>query len=182
LLHAAKLARSIAGWATTRLGARLGANPATASTLLPAWNLDRFFGTKNGFLEGQRDIDVEVSTPLSTPTAGGSRITKKGLEDFVEAKAPEVGVASVGPSKPRLALMAILVVLATTLLIAQDFVGFVNLFKFCFGIRTCVSIRVQLESKFTKGTADFVLGRVSVYSQNFIVIALCRHYCSSIRV
>ena len=107
----------------------------------------------------------------------GPRLTKEVFENVVEDIAESTLAAEIESlGALRSAGVAECIVPATFVRIADDLVGFVQLFEFSsadFSVRGGMQVRVMLASEFSEGFLTFVVGRVPFDTEGFVIIAFC---------
>src|SRR5579884_387839 len=157
-------------------GSRPGAAAFAFRTDLPPWNLELGFLPVDRFFEGQLQIVLEIRSAFGSrpPARAAEEIFENVVEDVAEAAAAEVEALESAGTLLR-AGMAEHVVTPAFLLVAEDFVGFVDLFEsfFCgfFLLFGGLEIGMVLARQPAVGLLDVLLGSVSIDSERLVIIA-----------
>ena len=73
--------------------------------------------------------------------------------------------------------VAITIVGRPFLFVHEDVIGFTELFEFLFGVRVFgILVGVEFDRKLAVGALDLVAASIPFDAQDFVVIALSRHY------
>jgi hypothetical protein len=141
-------------------------------------DLDLFFGSEYGFLEGQGHVEEKViagtggrsgaGTPSSAKAKGEEILENipERAEDIIEASNP----AEPGTSQP---FMTISVINPTLLGVPQNFIGLGSFLELLLRLLVSwIAIRVVLESELAIGLLYLLLTRLPGNTQDLVIIPL----------
>ena len=158
------------------LGPGLRARPATGCAFLHGRNAHSCLGTAGRVFERNFKVVSQVGAAIHVGSAApaGPSASEYVAKDVTKriGETTESSCAAAHCSRLIYARMSVLVVGASFLRIGDNLVGFLSLLElfFCSGI-VRISIRMVLHRQLAIGFLDFVVGGVSIYAKNFIVVA-----------
>ena len=101
---------------------------------------------------------------------GGSRIAKEGIKDIT--KATEVKPLEVPPEDTFGATMPKAVIGGALIGVREHLVSLVYFLKFLLSPIMVVVVGVMLEGQLTESLLDLLIGGISVYTEDFIIIMI----------
>ncbi|MND94885.1 hypothetical protein D3C80_871200 [compost metagenome] len=173
------LALTVTGWTGHRRAAWLRAAAVTNTTLFQRRNADLFGHATNSFLEGQLHVVAQIGTAAGTLTAA----TTEDVAKYVAKDIAEVGTAAAKPTATAHAAlfkrrMAVLIVGRTLLIVGQNFVRFLDLFKSGFGVLILVAVRMVLHRQAFIRLFDLTFFRRLGDAENLVIVFLRHYFCN----
>src|SRR5690606_25726694 len=176
LLHAHR-AGTAAGAAGLGRGAGLGAAAVAGFALFPARHADLGVEAVGGLLQGDFQRILEIGAAVHLRAAATA--PRGGAEDLAEDVAERVGEAAPHATAHAGGVrvdagMAIAVIGGALLLVAQDFIGFLDFLELFLGVFAVrIAVRMVLHGQLPVGLLQFIVRGVLRHAQDFVVIAFC---------
>jgi hypothetical protein len=175
-LSPAHLPGTVAGRAFSRLAAWFASAPLANRADLRAYYLQLFFRAEDRLLEGDIEVITQVGTLLRPCTPGCA--AEKGIEDVAEAA--EVEALKTAATKSLNPGVAKSVIGGAFLRIAEDIVGFFDLFELLLGSMVLVVVGMILKCQLPERLLDFISRGISVHAENIVVVVFISHRLSNL--
>jgi len=175
-LSPAYLAGAITGGALSGLAAWFASAPPADRADLCAYYLQFFLSAEDRLFEGDSEVLTQVGTLLRprVPTCAA----EEGIENVPNAA--EVEALETTAAESLHSGVAKAVVSGAFLRVAEDIVGFFDLFELLLGSLVSIVVGMVLKCQLSERLLDFVIRGISVHAQNIVVVVFISHKPSNL--